>query len=52
MFQIGHSIRASLEHFDLVIETFYEAAGFPINKVIQDFLPPAGKGVDELVEAA
>ncbi len=41
MFEVGNAVRAPLENFDLVVETFHKAAILSSDKVVGNFLPPS-----------
>ena len=40
MLEVENAVAASLKDFDLVVETFDEAAVVAVDEVVGDFLPP------------
>ena len=51
MLQVEQSIAAPLEHLEFVVQPFNKDAIVPVDEIVEDFLPPATQGVDELIEA-
>ena len=51
MVRVEQSIAAPLEHLEFVVQPFNKDAIVPVDEIIEDFLPPAPQGVDELIEA-
>jgi hypothetical protein len=41
MFQVEQSMATALEHSEFVVQSFDKAATVPVDKVVDDFLPPA-----------
>src|SRR4030042_6660415 len=52
MLQVEQSITTPLEHLQSVVEAFDKAATFPVDEVIQDFVPPTTQGIDKVVKAS
>ena len=52
MLQIEQSIATPLEHLEFIVQAFDKAAIVSVDEIVDDFLPPATQGVDEIVEAA
>ncbi len=52
MLQVEQSIATSLEYLEFVVQAFNKAAIVSVDEIVDDFLPPAPQGVDELIEAA
>ena len=52
MHQVEQSIAAPLEHLEFVVQAFDEAAIVSVDEIVEDFLPPAAQGVEEMIEAA
>lgn len=50
MLQIVNAIRPAFEHLELVVETFDEPTGTPVQEVIGDLLQPGFQGLGEGVE--
>jgi hypothetical protein len=51
MLQVEQSIAAPLEQLEFVVQPFNKDAIVPVEEIVEDFLPPATQGVDELIEA-
>ncbi|HSV85984.1 MAG TPA: hypothetical protein VLH85_05375 [Levilinea sp.] len=52
MLQVEQSIAAPLEHLEFVVQSFDEGAIVAVDEIVEDFLPPAAEGVEEMIEAA
>lgn len=52
MSKIRDALASSFEHLDLIVETFDKASGFTGDKIVQDFIPPTAKDIDETIEIA
>jgi hypothetical protein len=52
MLQIEQSITTPLEHLDFVVQSFNKATVLPVDEVVDDFLPPASQGVEEMIKTA
>jgi hypothetical protein len=49
--EVENTVATSFENFDLVIETFHEAAIFSMDKKVCDFLPTFIEQADEVSNA-
>src|SRR3990172_3863968 len=52
MLQVEQSKATPLEHLEFVVQSFNEAAAVPVDEVVDDFLPPATQGVEEIIKTA
>ena len=48
MVQVEQSIATPLEHLEFVVQAFDKAAIVPVDEVVEDFMPPAAQGIEEL----